>query len=90
MDRNPINVAINPPAAIGPDAAASVIVSGAWPLKTHSMRGIVLGADASGWRDAAQASVLPGLRLVGQGAPPAGPGVELLGDAGGVWVVRRR
>ena len=83
-------VAVNPPADLVPDERVSVIVSGAWPLKAHAMRGVLLGGDASEWRDAALASVLPGLRLVGQGAAPTGTGVQLLGDAGGVWVVRRR
>lgn len=84
-------VAINPPAGVASVDPVSMIVSGAWPLKAQSMRGLILGADVVPWRDAALASVLPGLRAVGAGAePPPLPGVELLASADDVWVVRRR
>jgi len=84
-------VAINPPTGVNPTDAISVIGSGRWPIKAHAMRGVVLGADGGGWRDAGVQSVLPGLRAVGFGAPPAASsGVEILGVADGLWVVRRR
>lgn len=84
-------VAINSSVEVVPADQVSVIVSGAWPIKARAMRGVVLGGDATGWRDAALGSVLPGLRAVGSGAPPpATPGVELLGSEAGLWVVRRR
>ena len=83
-------VAINPPATVSPTDGVSVLRSGAWPLKEHSMRGVVLGADAQRWRDQAIATTLPGLRTVGTGDPPTGSGIELLAHAGGVWVVTHR
>lgn len=79
-------VAINPPSGIEPSAAISVLLSGAWPLKTHAMRGVVIGSDAKHWQDIALRTTLPGLRAVGCGPAPGGPGVRVLGDAGGVWV----
>ena len=83
-------VAVNPPVLTEPTETVSVLLSGEWPLKSHSMRGVILGVDASDWRDAALATTLPGLRMVGCGPPPAGDGVQLLGDAGGVWVAVHR
>lgn len=84
-------VAVNPPSDVESADAVSVIVSGRWPIKAHAMRGVVLGSDADDWRDAAVQSVLPGLRAVGFGEPPQeSPGVELIGVAEGLWVVRRR
>ncbi|MGH7592240.1 MAG: hypothetical protein ACRELE_00060 [Gemmatimonadales bacterium] len=79
-------VAVNPPPDVTPIDAISVLLSGIWPLKSHSMRGVILGEDAARWRDSTVATTLPGLRTVGAGEPPAGPGVQLLGNAGGVWV----
>lgn len=83
-------VAVNPPLAVTPTDAVSVLLSGAWPLKMHSMRGVILGEDASRWRDAAMATTLPGLRTVGCGEPPDGDDVQLLGNADGVWVAVHR
>lgn len=83
-------VAVNPPPAVGPTDAISVLLSGGWPMKTHSMRGVILGEDASAWRDAAMATTLPGLRTIGCGEPPADPGVQTLGNADGVWVVTHK
>jgi len=83
-------VAVNPPASVAATAATSVLLSGAWPLKTHSMRGVVLGTDAATWRDAALLTTLPGLRVVGCGEAPVGEGVKLLGNADGVWVGVKR
>lgn len=81
-------VAINPPADT---THANVLLSGRWPLKSQSLRGVVVGSDAEVWNEAALRSVLPGLRAVGTGEPPTVvPGAELLASADGVWVVRRR
>jgi hypothetical protein len=79
-------VAINPPIGVTPTADTSVILSDAWPLKAHAMRGVILGADAAAWREAALLTTLPGLRAIGCGAPPEGSNVQLLGNAEGVWV----
>lgn len=82
-------VAVNPPAGVSDANLLSVVRSGALPLKSRSMRGVVLGApfgaDARWVREAARV-VLPGLRVVGEGADPSGDTVELLASAGGVWV----
>jgi hypothetical protein len=85
-------VAVNPPAAVvdGPDI--SVIRSRRLPLKTGSMRGVVLSrpfADDLDWVREAARVVLPGLRIVGEGKDPPGDIIELLASAGGVWVGTR-
>ncbi|MBK6421190.1 MAG: hypothetical protein IPF77_03030 [Gemmatimonadetes bacterium] len=83
---------VNPPGVPLPAAATSVLRSPRLPLKARSLRGIVLGrpwADAEGWMAAGVGAVLPGLRAVGHGEPPALPGFELLGAAGGWWVGRQ-
>ena len=83
-------VAVNPPLDVQSTNSLSVLLSGAWPLKTHSMRGVILGSDATMWRDAAMQSALPRLRTVGVGDAPSGAGVQLLGNADGVWVGTKR
>ena len=83
-------IAIDPPADVMATATTSVIASGPWPLKAHSMRGVILGTDAGAWREEATGTTLPGLRTIGCGEPPTGIDVQLLGDAGGVWVVAHR
>ncbi len=83
-------VAVNPATEISPDNVLSVLRTAAWPLKRHALRGVIVGADAEALAGAALASVLPGLRAVGEGtSPPLGTGDELLAGAGGVWVVRK-
>ena len=83
-------VAVNPPPVVEPTETVSVLLSGAWPLKAHSMRGVILGEDAAHWKDLALAATLPGLRTIGGGGVPSGDNVQLLGDAGGVWVATHR
>lgn len=81
-------VAINPPAGLDPPANLSQVRSARWPLKSRALRGVVIAGAAAGdpeWRDRAVRSVLPGLRAVGEGQPPAG---DLLAAAGGWWVLR--
>lgn len=83
---------VNPPAGTRSSPGGSVLRGPVLPLKARSLRGAVLGAPWAGvpaWTEAALGAVLPGLRAVGEGEPPAGPGVELLGAAGGWWVARR-
>lgn len=83
---------VNPPPGIAPSLAASVLHAPRFPLKQRSLRGAVLGAPwafAPGWGEAVVEAVLPGLRAVGEGEPPAVPGFELMGTAGGWWVGRR-
>jgi uncharacterized protein YbaR (Trm112 family) len=82
-------VAINPPAEVVDEAGISVLRGGRLPLKSRSMRGVVLGkgyAASEGWiRDAARVT-LPGLRIVGEGVVPRPDLIELLASAEGVWV----
>jgi hypothetical protein len=82
-------VAVNPP---DPDAPlpASILLADRLPLKCGSMRGVVVGAGLDApWLGDAVAAVLPGLRVVAEGAPPALPGLEVLAQGGGAWVGRR-
>jgi hypothetical protein len=82
-------VAVNPPATVMDGGVVSVIRAGRLPLKSHSMRGVVLGApfggEASWVREAARV-LLPGLRVVGEGSDPPPDVIDLMASAGGVWV----
>ena len=81
-------VAINPPPDVANRGEVSIITSGSWPIKTHALRGAVIGLDASDWVVAALASILPARHLVGEGAPPVDPRASMLATAGGVWVAQ--
>jgi hypothetical protein len=82
-------VAVNPPPEVGDDPAVSVLRGSRLPIKSGSMRGVVLSrpfADDPHWIREATRVVLPGLRVVGEGKDPPAEVVELLASAGGVWV----
>ncbi len=82
-------VAVNPPASVLDGSGISVIRSSRLPLKTGSMRGVVLSrpfADDVSWVKEAARVVLSGLRIVGEGKEPPSDIIELLATAGGVWV----
>jgi uncharacterized protein YbaR (Trm112 family) len=82
-------VAVNPPAAVLDGPGVSVLRSATLPLKTGSMRGVVLSrpfADDPYWVKEAGRVVLPGLRVVGEGKDPPTELVNLLASAEGVWV----
>jgi uncharacterized protein YbaR (Trm112 family) len=84
---------VNPPAGAPPAEAASVLVASRLPVKAASMRGVVVGPGPGGdpaWVDAAIGAVLPGNRVVVEGPVREGPGREVLAEAAGVWVARRR
>lgn len=86
-------VLVNPPEGTRADPPASVLRGARLPLKRGSMRGVVVGADAAGdpeWVRAAAGAVLPGLRLVVEAPVMELPGMELLAEADGVWVGKRR
>jgi hypothetical protein len=82
-------VAVNPPTSVVDGPGISVVRSSRLPLKTGSMRGVVLSrpfADDVSWVKEAARVVLPGLRIVGEGKEPPSEIIELLASAGGVWV----
>jgi hypothetical protein len=86
-------VAVNPPREVPDEDGISVLRGGRLPLKTGSMRGVVLGAPYGAdrrWVEEAARVVLPGLRVVGEGPDPAPELVDLMASAGGVWVGTRR
>ena len=86
-------VAVNPPAAVRDEEGISVLRAARLPLKTGSMRGVVLGRPYGGdaaWVADASRVVLPGLRVVGEGADPSEAAIDLMASAGGVWVGTRR
>jgi uncharacterized protein YbaR (Trm112 family) len=86
-------VALNPPRSVADEDGVSVLRSARLPLKSNSMRGVVLGPgygeDAEWVREAARV-VLPGLRVVGEGREPPPELIDLMASAGGVWVGTRR
>jgi hypothetical protein len=82
-------VAINPETNVRDEPGISVLRSGRIPLKSRSMRGVVLSrpfADDRHWVSEAARVVLPGLRIVGEGAEPPADIIDLMASAGGVWV----
>jgi uncharacterized protein YbaR (Trm112 family) len=86
-------VAVNPGNQVKDSPRMSVIRSGRIPLKSQSMRGAVLSrpyADDSSWVREAARIVLPGLRIVGEGADPPSDLIDLMASAGGVWVGTKR
>jgi uncharacterized protein YbaR (Trm112 family) len=86
-------VAVNPPGGITLDQSISLLLSPGIPFKRKSLRGIVLGRPfgaEAGWAAGALQAVLPGLRAVGHGPTPGFDGFELLGEAEGWWVGKRR
>jgi uncharacterized protein YbaR (Trm112 family) len=82
-------VLVNPPDSVRDEPGVSVLRGGRLPLKSRTMRGAILGAgygDDPGWIVEAARVVLPGLRVVGQGADPSSGQIDLMASAGGVWV----
>jgi hypothetical protein len=85
-------VLVNPPPNAVDSEASSVLRAARLPLKSASMRGVIVGAPAAAeaaWIEAALCAVLPGNRVVVEGPVPELPGLEVLGGAAGVWVGRR-
>ncbi len=86
-------VALNSPPGVVDENGISVLRGGRLPLKTSSMRGVVLGGpygEQADWVREAARVVLPGLRVVGEGKDPAPEVIDLMASAGGVWVGARR
>ena len=85
-------VLVNPPVGVAEVRGTSVLRAARLPLRSGSMRAVVLGAPCGGdpaWVAEAARVVLPGLRVVGQGAAPTGVALDLLADAEGWWVAQR-
>jgi uncharacterized protein YbaR (Trm112 family) len=86
-------VTVNPPGEISDTPELSVLRGARLPIKSASMRGVVLGrpfADDPYWIRESVRVVLPGLRVVGEGHDPAPDLIDLLASAGGVWVGVKR
>jgi uncharacterized protein YbaR (Trm112 family) len=82
-------VAVNPRAEVTDAPGVSVLRGSRIPLKSRSVRGVVLGrpyAEESYWVTEAARVVLPGLRVVGEGADPPAEVIDLMASADGVWV----
>jgi uncharacterized protein YbaR (Trm112 family) len=86
-------VAVNPePAIADGTGGASVIRGSRLPLRSSSMRAVVLGpgyAEDPYWIAEAMRVTLPGLRIVGEGEPPVRPDLEILASAAGCWVATK-
>ena len=82
-------VAMNPGPYVRDEPGVSVLRGPRIPIKARSMRGVVLGqpygGDPESVREAARV-VLPGLRVVGEGAGPPDGVIEMMASAAGVWV----
>jgi uncharacterized protein YbaR (Trm112 family) len=86
-------VAVNPPAGLADGDLVSVVRGSSIPLKSRSMRGVILGPTFGGdphWVREAARVVLPGLRVVGEGLDPTIEQVEVMASAGGAWVATPR
>jgi uncharacterized protein YbaR (Trm112 family) len=71
----------------------SLVSAGTIPIKSRSLRGVALFAsygDQPEWLDEAARVLLPGLRVVGQGPPPARHDLEMLGSAESWFVAQKR
>ena len=86
-------VAVNPGSGVSEVPGVSVLRGGRISLKSGSMRGVVLGqpyGDDPYWVGEAARVVLPGLRVVGEGADPPTDAIDLMASTGGVWVGTKR
>lgn len=82
-------VAVDPPGGVRDEFELSVLRGGTIPLRSSSVRAVLLGPGFGNdphWVSEALRITLSGLRIVGEGAPPESPDIELLAAAGGCWV----
>jgi uncharacterized protein YbaR (Trm112 family) len=92
LDRGVHFAAVAPVPGLAESRALSLIEAGRVPFRTASLRGVVLGGGYGSdprWVGDALRTVLPGLRVVGAGAPPVLDGLEILAAADGWWVGRK-
>lgn len=86
-------VLVNPPDDVADVRFGTHIAAPRLPLKSGSMRAVVLGpmfGDDEGWIAEAARVTLVGNRVVAEGAPPEVSGLELSATADGVWVAVRK
>jgi uncharacterized protein YbaR (Trm112 family) len=86
-------LAVNPPPGLPVGLGVSVAQAGSIPVKSRHLRGVVLGpgfASDAAWLAEAVRCLLPGRRVVGEGATPSAPELEVLASADGVWVAQAR
>jgi uncharacterized protein YbaR (Trm112 family) len=82
-------VAVNPGPEVVDAPGISLLRGGSLPLKSRSMRGVVLGSPYGSdphWVADGARVVLPGLRVAGEGRVPESAAIDLMATAGGVWV----
>jgi uncharacterized protein YbaR (Trm112 family) len=82
-------VAVNPGPEVVDAPGISLLRGGSLPLKSRSMRGVVLGSPYGSdprWVTDGARVVLPGLRVAGEGRVPESAAIDLMASAGGVWV----
>lgn len=82
-------VAVNPGPEVVDAPGISLLRGGSLPLKSRSMRGVVLGSPYGSdprWVTDGARVVLPGLRVAGEGRVPESAAIDLMATAGGVWV----
>ena len=82
-------VTVNPPRGVRDEYELSVLRGASIPLRSSSMRGVLLGPGFGSdprWVAEALRITLSGLRIVGEGDPPDSADIELLAAAGGCWV----
>ena len=82
-------VAVNPAEDVVDEPGISVLRGGSLPLKSRSMRGVVLGAPYGHdprWVAEGARVVLPGLRVAGEGEVPRPEAIDVMASAGGAWV----
>ena len=86
-------VGINaPPGSVGAERV-SLIEAPSIPVKGRQLRGVILGTgygSDEGWLTEGTRVVLPGLRVIGGGPPPALADLQVLGAADGWWVGVKR
>ena len=81
-------IAVNPPSRVRSDGRLSVLRAGMIPLRSSSVRGVVLGPGYGDERWVAEALrvTLAGLRVVGEGTSPELRDLDVIGAADGCWV----
>lgn len=85
--------AVAPVSGLVESRALSLVEAERMPFKRGSLRGVVLGSGFGAdprWVADALRTVLPGLRVVGAGKAPQLDGLELLAEAEGWWVGRKK